>query len=114
MQEAIQKVLLDIDAAIKIIRNSDNDKIAKEKLIKKFKLNDEQAEYILSLQLRKLTKADRHEIETSIKDLNKEIKELDSILNNKKKFIDFIIKELEDTKQVITSKRLCKIITELK
>lgn len=114
MQEAIQKVLLDIDAAIKIIRNSDNDKVAKEKLIKKFKLNDEQAEYILSLQLRKLTKADRHEIETSIKDLNKEIKELDSILNNKKKFIDFIIKELEDTKQVITSKRLCKIITELK
>lgn len=113
MQEAIKKVLLDIDAAIKIIRNSDDDIAAKDKLMKKFKLNEQQAEYILSLQLRRLTKADRHDIEVNIKDLNKEIKDITGVLNNKKKFINYIVGELQDTKNIISDKRKCKIINSL-
>lgn len=113
IQEAIKAVLVDIDKCISIIRNSDDEDIARDKLKKTFKLDDEQANYILSLQLRKLTKSDIHQVNSSIKDLSAEIKEISGILNNEKKFISFIASEMEDTKKVISSKRKCHIVKQL-
>lgn len=113
IQEAIKAVLVDIDKCISIIRNSDDEDIAKDKLKKTFKLDDEQANYILSLQLRKLTKSDIHQVNSSIKDLSTEIKEISGILNNEKKFISFITSEMEDTKKVISSNRKCHIVKQL-
>lgn len=113
IQEAIKAVLVDIDKCISIIRNSDDEDIARDKLKKTFKLDDEQANYILSLQLRKLTKSDIHQVNSSIKDLSAEIKEISGILNNEKKFISFITSEMEDTKKVISSNRKCHIVKQL-
>lgn len=109
LQEAIKAVLLDIDKCVSIIRNSDTAEDACTKLMKQFSIDEEQANYILSLQLRKLTKSDSHEINENIKDLNKKIKDINSVLGNDKKFIEFIAEEMEETKKKISSPRKCKI-----
>lgn len=103
--EGLLKVLLDVDKAIEIIRKSSDSETAKERLKKHFKLDDEQAEYILSLQLRKLTKADSLELKNKNKELKDEIKSLDETINNQKKFMDFVINELEETREIIKDKR---------
>lgn len=113
-QEGLLKVTADIDKCIKIIRNSEDEAKAKEKLIKTFKIDEEQADYVLSLQLRKLTKSDSVELKNSIDKLKKEIAEIDKILKNKKEFTKFLVSELEDTKKVISSPRKCKIMKSIK
>ena len=110
IQKAISAVLVDIDKCISIIRNSDDEKSAKEELTKAFKIDDEQAGYILSMQLRKLTKTDSLQVDKLIKSLSEEVKDIESILNNEDKFIEFISSEMEDTKKNISSPRLCKIM----
>lgn len=112
--EAIKSVLLDLDKCISIIRNADNESLAKEQLISAFNIDEGQAQYILTLQLRKLTKADQHEIDQTISSLKKQIKEIKTILSNDKKFINFIVSELEDTKKVISSPRKCKLYKRIK
>jgi DNA gyrase subunit A len=69
-----------IDEVIKIIRASEEVQEAKTKLMKKFKLSDIQAEYILELRLRRLTKFSKLELDTEKKQLKKEIDELKKIL----------------------------------
>lgn len=109
IQEALKAVLLDIDKCIAIIRKSDNEEAARQSLMKTFKIDEGQANYILSLQLRKLTKADEHEIKTNIDELKKAIAEIKKILGDAKKFIQYVVSEMEDTKSVISSPRKCKI-----
>lgn len=112
MKEAVQSVLVDLDACIAIIRKAKDEDVAKTQLMKKFNLSDEQATFILSLQLRKLTKADSYQIKTDIKDLKSAIKELNKLLTKKDAFIQFIVGELEDTRKVISSPRLCKVVKD--
>ena len=54
--DGLLKAIIDIDKVIKIIRGSEDAAVAKEALIKGFKLTDEQATYILDMPLRRLTK----------------------------------------------------------
>ena len=55
---------------------------AKEKLIKDFKLNDEQATYILDMPLRRLTKMSKLELETESKELKATIAALSKLLKD--------------------------------
>lgn len=109
LQNAVSAILLDIDKAIGIIRNSNNAQSAKNNLMREFKIDEIQAKHILSLQLIRLTKADKHEIETEIKELTRKIKEIDKVLSSNKLFLEFIKKELEETREVVKDKRRCKI-----
>lgn len=108
--EGLLKALLDIDAVIKIVRGSPNAGEAKEKLIKKFKVDDVQAEYILSLQLRRLTKYDQNELDQEKKTLQSEITELKSLLNDEKKMKALIGKELLEVKKYMDVERRSSII----
>lgn len=72
--------LLDIDEVIQVIRTSDDSGAAKERLISVFDLSQAQADYILEMQLRRLTKFSRIELEKEQGTLRKEIEELDAIL----------------------------------
>jgi DNA gyrase/topoisomerase IV subunit A len=76
------KAIIDIDKVIKIIRGSEDAAAAKEKLIKDFKLNDEQATYILDMPLRRLTKMSKIELETEQKELKATIAELTKLLKS--------------------------------
>lgn len=113
MQNAILAVLVDIDKCIDIIRNSTNESAAKKNLIKTFSINEEQASYILSMQLRKLTKSDSLEIKKTVRKLNSDIKEIQRVLKNDKNISEFIVSELEETKKKISSPRKCKIYKKL-
>ncbi|MDP9823425.1 DNA gyrase/topoisomerase IV subunit A [Nocardioides massiliensis] len=72
--------ILDIDEVIAVIRSSDNAAAAKERLIQIFDLSEVQADYILEMPLRRLTKFSRIELEKEQAGLRRTIEELDAIL----------------------------------
>ncbi len=72
--------ILDIDEVIQLIRTSDNAAAAKERLITVFDLSPTQADYILDMPLRRLTKFSRIELEKEQEELKRTIEELDAIL----------------------------------
>jgi DNA gyrase subunit A len=74
--------LLDIDEVIQVIRTSDDAGTARERLKTVFELSQAQAEYILEMQLRRLTRFSRIELEKEQEDLRREIEELDAILQD--------------------------------
>lgn len=78
--EGLLIAILDIDEVIEVIRSSDDGDSARTRLMKVFSLSTEQAEYILELRLRRLTKFSRIELETERDELRKEIESLSAIL----------------------------------
>ena len=72
--------ILDIDEVIQLIRSSDNAAAAKERLIAVFDLSTIQADYILDMPLRRLTKFSRIELEKEKDELERTIEQLDAIL----------------------------------
>lgn len=78
--EGMMKALANIDEVIRIIRAAADANIAQTQLIKKFKLDETQADYILSIPLRRLTKFDQIELNEEKIKLLGEVKELDKIL----------------------------------
>ena len=94
--EGMLLAIVGIDEVIKIIRGSEEVQEAKTKLMRKFKLSDIQAEYILELRLRRLTKFSKLELETEKKQLLLEIAELEKILKSDKVLKDLVASELEE------------------
>lgn len=93
--EGMLSVLIDIDAAIKIIRNSSTDDEAINGLKKKFKINEVQANYVLSRTLRTLKKTDSLALESEADDLRKQIDKLKELLSSKTKQRNLMLKELD-------------------
>lgn len=106
------KVLADIDKAISIIRNADDTEMARTGLMSHFVIDDIQGDYILSLQLRRLTKYDTLELNTENEKLKKEIAELAEILGNKTVLDNLLISELEEVLKVIGDERRSEISAE--
>ncbi|MFJ3406619.1 DNA topoisomerase (ATP-hydrolyzing) subunit A [Promicromonospora sp. NPDC090134] len=76
--------IVDIDEVIQVIRSSDDAAIARDRLREIFDLSEPQASYILDLQLRRLTKFSRIELEKEAEELRREIAELEQILGDEK------------------------------
>ncbi len=74
--------ILDIDDVIQIIRTSDDSGAARDRLQTAFDLSEIQAEYILELRLRRLTKFSRIELENEKAQLMAEIAELEEVLGS--------------------------------
>jgi DNA gyrase subunit A len=72
--------ILDIDEVIQVVRTSDDTAAARTRLIEVFDLSVLQADYILELQLRRLTRFSRIELETERDKLRAEIAELETLL----------------------------------
>jgi topoisomerase-4 subunit A len=95
--EGRQMVLLRIEEVIRIIRESDDPKMA---LIQAFNLTDRQAEDILEIRLRQLARLEAIKIEQELKNLREEQGELDVLLKSETMMRRRIIKEIEtDAKQ---------------
>ncbi len=88
--------LVDIDEVIQVIRTSEDADDAKRKLIAVFDLDDVQAQYILDLRLRRLTKMSRIELEAERDDLRRQISELERILASDEERDAVVIKEMDD------------------
>jgi DNA gyrase subunit A len=78
--EGLLVAILDIDEVIQLIRSSDNAAEAKERLRQVFDLTETQADYILDMPLRRLTKFSRIELEKEKDELERTIELLDAIL----------------------------------
>ena len=74
--------ILDIDEVIQLIRTSDNTAAAKERLIQVFDLTQIQADYILEMPLRRLTRFSRIELEKEQSELERTIEGLDAIIGD--------------------------------
>ena len=88
--------ILDIDEVISVIRSSDDTSAAREKLIKVFELSDIQANYILEMPLRRLTKFSRIELEKEQSELQLTIADLTEILDNEKRLRKVVAQELSE------------------
>ena len=121
-----------IDAVIKIIKNSETVESAKKALLgKKWKISktsklikmipsektknsysfsESQVNSILELRLQKLTAYGINEIETEIKKLANLIKDYEKLLKSKKELFNYIISELNNIKDKYSVKRRTKII----
>ncbi len=94
------KIALDfLDEVIKTIRQSADAEVAKERLMKRFKLDDIQAQAILDMQLRRLAALERKKIEDELAELKKTIKYLEDLLKHPKKILTVITEELSDLKK---------------
>ena len=80
--EGLLVAILDIDEVIQLIRSSDDAATARERLMAVFDLTEVQATYILDLQLRRLTKFSRIELETERDELRREIEQLTALLED--------------------------------
>ena len=100
------KIALDnLDDFINIIRNSQTDVIAKEQLIKKYKLSEAQADAILELRLRRLTGLEREKIENELKELLEKIKYYNEVLASEEKVLGIIKEELREIKDKYSDER---------
>src|SRR5690606_26421459 len=93
--EGLLIAILDIDEVIQVIRTSDDAEEARGRLMSVFDLSEPQAEYILELRLRRLTKFSRVELEAERDQLRAEIAELEGILADRARLHALVGEELE-------------------
>lgn len=94
--EGLLLAMVDIDEVIQVIRSSDDAEAAKTKLIAVFDLDEIQAQYILDLRLRRLTKMSRIELEAERDDLKRRIEGLERILASDEALDGVVIDEMDD------------------
>ena len=110
--KGLKKILLDIDRAIKIIRETEEDSEVIPNLMIGFGIDDIQAEYVADIKLRNINKEYilRRIEETS--DLEAEIADLQDIVNNPGRVKKLIIAELQNVKKKFAVPRRTDIIYE--
>ncbi|MBD1541597.1 DNA topoisomerase IV subunit A [Arthrobacter sp. IA7] len=94
--EGLLIAIVDIDEVIQIIRSSDEASAARERLMSIYDLSEIQANYILELRLRQLTKYSRIELEKEQDQLRKEIAELEAILESDQLLRELVSGELAE------------------
>ena len=97
--------ILDIDEVIQLIRSSDNAAAAKERLIAVFDLSEVQADYILDMPLRRLTRFSRLELEKEKSELQATIEELDAILADEVRLRGVVSDELAEVAKTFGTPR---------
>jgi DNA gyrase subunit A len=94
--EGLLIAILDIDEVIQLIRSSDNAEQARGRLMQVFDLTEVQANYILDMPLRRLTKFSRIELEKEQTELQRTIEELTAILEDEGLLHKVVSDELAD------------------
>jgi DNA gyrase subunit A len=97
--EGYRIALDNIDAVIKIIRESRDAKIAKARLMENFTLTDIQAQAILDMRLQRLTGLEREKIEEEYAALEKKIAEYKAILADEQLVLNIIKDQLRELKE---------------
>jgi DNA gyrase subunit A len=93
--EGLLVAILDIDEVIQVIRGSDDSEQARTRLIDVFDLDQIQAEYILELRLRRLTRFSRIELEAERDELRAEIAFLEELLGSEQLLRTVVSDELQ-------------------
>ncbi|HEX2212098.1 MAG TPA: DNA gyrase subunit A, partial [Mycobacterium sp.] len=99
----LMTIHLDIDAAVAVIRGSDTVDEARQGLQDRFDIDAVQADYVLALQLRRLTKLDVIELQAEAEKLDAEFAELTELVSNPEARQAVIDKELVQTAKLFKS-----------
>ncbi len=94
--EGLLTAILDIDEVIQLIRGSDNAEQARERLMTVFDLTELQANYILDMPLRRLTRFSKLELDKEAEELRRTIEELDEILADDARLRQVVSEELAE------------------
>ena len=93
--KGLRRILLDIDKAIKIIRETESDEEVVPNLMIGFGIDKIQAEFVADIKLRNINKEYILKRTNEVDDLEKEIEDLEDTLRSERKIRNIIIKELE-------------------
>ncbi len=107
--EGLLIAIVDIDEVIQVIRRSDDAAQARTTLCSVFDLSEVQADYILELRLRRLTKFSRIELETERDNLVQEIAALEDLLAHPEKVRSLVSTELAAVAEAFGSPRRTEI-----
>lgn len=110
--EGLLLAILDIDEVIQLVRTSDDAETARSRLMEVFDLSELQAEYILELRLRRLTKFSRVELESERDALLSEIADLEAILDDDNRLRAVVSNELADVATEYGTPRRTLLTTE--
>ncbi|MGW7986140.1 DNA gyrase subunit A [Staphylococcus shinii] len=107
--EGLRIALDHIDEIIRVIRESETDKVAMASLQEQFKLSERQAQAILDMRLRRLTGLERDKIEAEYNELIAYIEELKEILADEEKLLQIVRNELIDIRERYGDERKSEI-----
>ena len=110
--KGLEKILLDIDKAVQIVRETKKDKEVVPNLMVGFEIDELQAEFIADIKLRNFNQEYILNKTKDIRTLEKEIISLESKLNSDKKVNQIIITELEEVSVKYGRPRKTEIIEE--
>lgn len=108
----LEKILLDIDRAIAIVRNTEKDRDVVPNLMKGFEIDEVQAEYIAEIKLRNLNRQYILERTGEIDSLKREINDMEATIKSPDKIKRIIIKELTEVSKKYRKPRRTMLIME--
>ena len=103
--EALSRILLDIDKAIKIIRETEQESDVVPNLMLGFGIDDIQAEYVAEIKLRNINKQYILRRIQDVDTLKQEIAEMEEILSDRKKIRKIIVTELQNVIKLYSKPR---------
>jgi DNA gyrase subunit A len=109
--EGLRIAIQCLDEIIKLIRGSADAEVAKDRLIKKYKLSSIQAQAILDMPLKRLAALERKKIEDEYKGLEQIIKELTVLLKSSRKIRQVIEEELTQIRIRYGDRRRTQIVS---
>ena len=99
-----------IDEVIAIIKGSDSTSDARNKLMARFEISEQQAQAILDLRLARLTKLEIFKLEQELKELKKEIKRLTAISKSGDLQLQVVKEEISEIKAAYPTPRKSKLV----
>ena len=109
--EGLEKILLDIDKAIRIVRETEEDAMVVPNLMEGFGISEVQAEFVAEIKLRNLNKEYILKKTAAIESLKAEIEELKATVSSKAKINKIIEKQLKEVSKKFGTDRKTSIIS---
>ena len=108
--KGLSRILLDIDKAIKIVRETEEEKEVVPNLMIGFGIDELQAEYVAEIKLRHLNRQYILKKLEDVENLEKEVKDMEDLFNSKRRIQTVIVKELEAVAEKYGQERKTVII----
>jgi len=108
--KGLERILLDIDKAIRVIRETEQESEVVPNLMIEFGIDEIQANYVAEIKLRNINKEYILKQTKAIDQLEKEIDDLRSTLNSARRLKNVLIKELEEVSKKYGKPRKTEII----
>lgn len=108
----LAKILLDIDKAVAIIRETESERDVVPNLMRGFDIDNIQAEYVAEIKLRNLNREYIIKRTDETEDLEKKLEEYEEILSSKTKINNIICRQLKEVAKKYGEERKTEIITD--